>query len=105
MKIPKLRPTYAMLLQHAWLAPLALPATITEADEEAAERAAETGETMETGDLPVTSFQNGDDEVAKWVQEALERRRNGQTGKKVQPALHAAPLDVVASPGKLGPAE
>src|ERR1700761_6268149 len=38
-KIPKLRPTYPMLLQHAWLAPVAKPATIMEEDEEAAEAA------------------------------------------------------------------
>src|ERR1700761_3277422 len=46
-KIPKLRPTYPMLLQHAWLAPVAKPATIMEEDEEAAEAAAEAEATGE----------------------------------------------------------
>ena len=100
MKIPKLRPTYAMLLQHAWLAPLLKPATISEEDEEAAE----------AGELDMNSTQSmsnqidpsaastADVEVAKWVADALEKKRNGTMGKKAKPALHAAPLDAVASP-------
>ncbi|KAF1986842.1 kinase-like protein, partial [Aulographum hederae CBS 113979] len=90
-KIPKLRPSYGMLLQHAWLAPLAKPATIME-DEEA-EAAAEasadqdhtTAEPVEPGVV--------DKEVADWVRDALERRKAGKMGKKAKPALHAAPLD------------
>merc|ERR1711939_1254085 len=35
-KIPKLRPTYAMLLQHVWLAPLAKPEAIMEEEEDEA---------------------------------------------------------------------
>ena len=92
MKIPKLRPTYAMLLQHAWLAPLIKPPTISEEDEEAAE-AGEVTSTLEGID-PTTA----DKEVAAWVIQAIERRRSGAMGKKVQPALHAAPLDAVTSP-------
>ena len=33
-KIPKLRPTYAMLLKHPWLQPFSKPETITEEAEE-----------------------------------------------------------------------
>ena len=39
-----------------------------------------------------------DKEVAQWVSSAMERKRNGTMGKKVKPALHAAPLDAVPSP-------
>ncbi|KAI9726448.1 MAG: hypothetical protein M1828_001270 [Chrysothrix sp. TS-e1954] len=60
MKIPKLRPTYAMLCQHAWLAPLLKPATISEEDEEAAEAGAALPSSSETFDT------NGDKEVADW---------------------------------------
>ena len=88
-KIPKLRPTYAMLLRHAWLSPLTLPSTITEEDEEAAEEAVADGATASV-------FVNK--EVAQWVVDAMERKRNGTTGNKAKPALHAAPLDAVPSP-------
>lgn len=88
-KIPKLRPTYALLLRHPWLAPLLKPPTISEEDEEAAEEAAEN----ESTGAPVL-----DKEVADWVVSAMERRRNGKMGKKAKPALHAAPLDAVPSP-------
>lgn len=109
MKIPKLRPTYGMLLQHAWLAPLALPPTITEEDEEAAERAAEAGEELPeakalpdgaSGMMPVGDQQPADKEVADWVIGALDRKRNGLMARKAKPALHAAPLDAVSTPGK-----
>lgn len=93
MKIPKLRPTYAMLLQHAWLAPLLKPPTITEEDEKDAE-AGEDAAASKMADEPSTA----DKEVADWVQAAMERRRNGTMGKKAKPALHAAPLDAVPSP-------
>jgi len=90
-KIPKLRPTYAMLLRHAWLAPLLKPPAITEADEDQANEVAD-----------VTSATEGvvDIEVANWVVDAMETRRNGSMGKKSKPALHAAPLDAVPSPSK-----
>lgn len=91
-KIPKLRPTYAMLLQHAWLAPLMKPDTITEEDEEEAEAQAESG---------VDQEQWIDKEVGEWVREQLEKKRQGTLGKHRKPALHAAPLDAtggVSSP-------
>lgn len=98
MKIPKLRPTYAMLLQHAWLAPLLKPPTISEEDEEAAEN----GALPDGGEVePLTA----DKEVAAWVQGALERKRSGKMGFAAKPALHAAPLDAVASPAIRGAAQ
>jgi mitogen-activated protein kinase kinase len=106
-KIPNLRPTYGMLLQHPWLAPLAKPETITEEDEEEAEAAmeakaagdADAGSPLEAGDAII------DKEVADWVKEALQKRKNGTLGKGApKPALHAAPLDAVASPSPNGTA-
>ncbi|PVH97086.1 kinase-like protein [Periconia macrospinosa] len=101
-KIPNLRPTYAMLLQHAWLAPLVKPETITEEDEEDVEavKAAPSGA---DGASPKGSPQPieavVDEEVAEWVNSVLEKKRNGTLGKAAQkPALHAAPLDAVSSP-------
>ena len=88
-KIPKLRPNYATLLQHPWLAPLLKPPTISEEDEDFAnEEVAQ--EAVAPGAL--------DEEVAQWVSGAMERKRNGTMGKKVKPALHAAPLNAVPSP-------
>ncbi|KAL8675490.1 MAG: hypothetical protein Q9168_000002 [Polycauliona sp. 1 TL-2023] len=91
-KIPKLRPTYAMLLRHPWLAPLLKPPTISEDDEDTPNvdnEASSDGSSKP----PVL-----DQEIAEWVQGAMERRRNGTMGKKSKPALHAAPLDAVPSP-------
>ncbi len=91
-KIPKLRPTYAMLLRHPWLTPLLKPPTITEEDEDASA----------ADDAPSSDSPSGpgvlDREIADWVRGAMERRRNGTMGKKSKPALHAAPLDAVPSP-------
>lgn len=77
-KIPKLRPTYSMLLQHGWLAPLSKPPAISE-DEE-------TADTTTTADA----------EVAEWVVAAMERRRTGRMGGSAKPALHAVSLDSVS---------
>ena len=91
-----------MLLQHAWLAPLAKPETIIEEDEEAAEAAAAadeeipTGSTGGEGDAGDGGF--ADKEVGEWVIGALDRRKRGVMGKSAKPALHAAPLDAVGSP-------
>jgi mitogen-activated protein kinase kinase len=96
-----------MLLQHAWLAPLAQPATIEEEDEEAAEAAAANGEPLAQVASPPAGQAGGsvvdaggfvDREVGEWVIAAIERRRNGTMGKSAKPALHAAPLDAVVSP-------
>lgn len=107
-KIPNLRPTYAMLLQHAWLAPLIKPATIMEDDEEeeditgddaASLNSAGSRGSIDSDERNVVS----DKEVAEWVKAALERRRNGTLGKgrnTEKPPLHAAPLDAMSSPSR-----
>ncbi|MCJ1375105.1 hypothetical protein MMC20_006339 [Loxospora ochrophaea] len=101
-KIPAQRPTYAMLIRHPWLVPLLKPPTITEEDDN------DTNE-PESPDLASSSSSfasygasdpaTADKEVAAWVRDALEKRRNGTLGKSAKPALHAAPLDAVGSPG------
>ncbi|KIW99806.1 uncharacterized protein Z518_10734 [Rhinocladiella mackenziei CBS 650.93] len=90
-KIPRLRPTYAMLLRHAWLAPLMKPPTISEDAE--AEQAAEAGveSAFANGSTPDTA----DKEVADWVKSALERKKAGKMAVGKKPALHEAPLDAV----------
>lgn len=103
MKIPKLRPTYAMLMQHAWFAPLLKPPTISEEDEAAAEAGEDLSAVDAAGagvDSPPTlpPPTTADKEIAEWVQTMLERRRNGTIGNKTTPALHTAPLDAVGSP-------
>ncbi|EXJ93794.1 STE/STE7 protein kinase [Capronia coronata CBS 617.96] len=92
-KIPRLRPTYAMLLRHAWLAPLMKPPTISEEDEEDGEQAAEAGiETAVSGEsLPDTA----DREVAEWVKNSMEKKKAGKMAVSKKPALHEAPLDAV----------
>ncbi|KAK0609215.1 MAP kinase kinase PBS2 [Lasiodiplodia hormozganensis] len=94
-KIPNLRPTYAMLLQHAWLAPLLKPATISEEEEENGE-----GDDAAAGPhVDYTGTEAPEDpEVAQWVNDALEKKRAGTLAQSQKPALHAAPLDAVSSP-------
>ncbi|KAL8744755.1 MAG: hypothetical protein Q9190_003025 [Brigantiaea leucoxantha] len=95
-KTPRLRPTYAMLLRHSWLAPLLKPPSISEEEEQDEEDASTTTPTAPPG----TS--NGpkviDKEIADWVHDAIQKRKNGTMGKKSKPALHTAPLDA-AVPG------
>lgn len=107
-KIPNLRPTYAMLLQHAWLAPLVKPATIMEDDEEeediTGDDAASLGSAGSRGSTDSDERNTvSDKEVAEWVKAALERRKNGTLGKgrnTEKPPLHAAPLDAMSSPSR-----
>jgi mitogen-activated protein kinase kinase len=103
-KIPNLRPTYAMLLQHAWLAPLAKPETITEEDEEEVVAATDAEGGEAAGDKgpaePVEMVY--DQEVADWVKGAIEKRKKGTMKRSEKPALHAAPLDAVQSPSHSG---
>jgi len=101
-KIPNLRPTYAMLTQHAWLAPLAKPDTITEEDED--EEAIAAAEAQSKPDTPVAGPGVVDKEVADWVIQAIEKRSQGKMRKSEKPALHAAPLDAVSTP-EVGPAK
>ncbi|KAL1598918.1 MAP kinase kinase Wis1 [Paraconiothyrium brasiliense] len=105
-KIPKMRPTYAMLLQHPWLAPLIKPETITEEEEEEVEAAVAAAPDGAAGDkgAPESIEPVHDQEVADWVKAAIERRRQGKLGKGVEkPALHAAPLDAISPPLNGGP--
>ncbi|KAI9675648.1 MAG: hypothetical protein M1817_001015 [Caeruleum heppii] len=96
-KIPKLRPTYAMLLRHRWLAPLLKPPTIPEDGQIGAPAITTKLEHTENGFLDTA-----DEEVAAWVNAALEKRRNGTTGSKEKPALHAAPLNAVPVTNNVG---
>lgn len=89
-KVPGMRPTYAMLIRHAWLSPLMKPPTISE-DEEA-EKAAEAGaELGGEGEISLTA----DKEVSQWVENAIERKKAGKMTASAKPALHTAPLDAV----------
>nr|XP_036575192.1 mitogen activated protein kinase kinase [Colletotrichum truncatum]KAF6781731.1 mitogen activated protein kinase kinase [Colletotrichum truncatum] len=92
-KVPKERPTYAMLLQHPWMAPFSKIETITEEAEEGDEADAAADA---VGKMSLTSSTE-DEEVAAWVNSVLERKRKGLDPKSVsRPALHAAPLDSVS---------
>ncbi|KAM0326373.1 hypothetical protein ACHAQA_006975 [Verticillium albo-atrum] len=99
-KVPKDRPTYAMLLQHPWLTPLSKPETITEEAEEG-EEADVIADAV--GNINLSSSTD-DEEVAAWVQGVMERKRLGKLASgSSKPALHAAPLGVspVSSPQSL----
>ncbi|RMZ82432.1 hypothetical protein DV737_g2093, partial [Chaetothyriales sp. CBS 132003] len=98
-KVPKMRPTYAMLLRHPWLAPLMKPPTISE-DEEA-EAAAEAGGCAD-GSVDTTSPATADKEVADWVKAALEKKLQGKLKFAKKPALHEAPLDAVPGSALMG---
>ena len=88
-----MRPTYAMLLRHAWLAPLLKMPEISE-DEEA-EAAAEAGNALPNE----PGSETADKEVADWVKDAIERKLAGKMKLERKPALHEAPLDqMVSSP-------
>lgn len=113
-KVPKLRPTYAMLVRHPWLAPLLQPPSIAEEDEE------ETTPTQSSTFSPIATASSpetfpsiaipggipgigaggattADKEVAAWVLAAMERRRLGKMGGSAKPALHQVALDAVPS--------
>ncbi|EJT71079.1 STE/STE7 protein kinase [Gaeumannomyces tritici R3-111a-1] len=92
-KNPRKRHTYPMLLAHPWLMPLAQPTTITEeAEDEDGSGVAEAASKISLTD-PLTGC---DEEVAKWVRDALDRKIRGDLPKSDKPALHAAPLDTVS---------
>lgn len=95
-KIPKMRPTYALLLKHPWIQSLTKPETITEVaeDGETADKVAEA-----VGHMDLSSGTE-DAEVAEWVKSVLKKnadRHNGDGPSK--PALHAAPLDSISPLG------
>ena len=88
-----------MLLRHPWLAPLLKPPIISESEENNEPPAVE-----EDGTTPVDTPTESpvdllpvvvDEEVATWVRQAIEKRRESKLGKRLKPALHAAPLNVV----------
>ena len=93
-KIPKARPTYAMLLRHSWLVPLLRPPT-----EDAAKQGEPSTEASKVESITDNGFPDtADEEVAEWVRGAIERRKSGNMTPSQAPALHAAPLNVVTSP-------
>lgn len=95
-KVPKMRPTYAMLLKHPWIQSLSKPETITEVaeDDEAADKVAEA-----VGHIDLSSGTE-DVEVADWVKSVLKKVAEGKNGDgPSKPALHAAPLDSISPLG------
>ncbi|KAK2781272.1 hypothetical protein FQN52_001704 [Onygenales sp. PD_12] len=84
-KNASLRPTYAMLLRHPWLASLMQPP-----EQHTTNDRAPRGSKQSPSD-----FETADEEVAAWVRDALDRRARGVMGKKERPALHAVALDAV----------
>ncbi|KAH6683738.1 protein kinase wis1 [Plectosphaerella plurivora] len=90
-KVPKERPTYAMLLQHPWLKSMTQPQTITEEAEEGEEADAVADA---VGKINLSSGTD-DEEVAQWVQGVLAQKKQGSYGSvAAKPALHAAPLGI-----------
>ncbi|KAH9889116.1 protein kinase-like domain-containing protein [Xylariomycetidae sp. FL2044] len=97
-KVPKLRPTYLALLNSEWIKGLTKPETITEEDEEAAENEASAQAISDTASkVDLSHSSTEDEEVAAWVNSALEKKAKGQYEEVGRPALHAAPLDAAAS--------
>lgn len=86
-KNPKLRPTYATLLRHPWLAPLLQIPSILEDEETPAEV------------LSKDPNDTSDPEVAAWVQSAIDRKAEGKLRLEPKPALHAAAIDSVTAAG------
>lgn len=107
-KIPKMRPTYARLLDHPWIADLnknRTTAILEEEEEEDGTLTSTADPTPKTGPAPVPTSTRSDlpanvvdVEVASWVLDAIEKKRKGKLAKNAKPALHAAPLDAIPSP-------
>ncbi|RGP60559.1 ste ste7 kinase [Fusarium longipes] len=92
-KIPKQRPTYAMLLKHPWLVEFTKPQTIAEEAEDGdeADKVAEA-----VGKIALNSSTD-DAEVADWVNSVLQKEKDGlKVDGPTRPALHTAPLDSVS---------
>lgn len=86
-----------MLLQHVWIKALGQPDTITEEAEAEAEAADSELADATAKQLNISSEGSGDDEVATWVNEVLDRKRKGlQPASAEKPALHTVPLDTVS---------
>ncbi|EGX46695.1 hypothetical protein AOL_s00097g443 [Orbilia oligospora ATCC 24927] len=97
-KVPKMRPTYAALLQHPWLSDMQSTQTITEEEEP------EEGEEVANVEpqQPATPVTSGFPEVREWVINQLKKReeklREGGRWGGAKPALHSVALDKVVSP-------
>lgn len=87
-----------MLLLHPWIQSLSKPETITEEAEAESEATDNDLADAAAKQLSINEG-SGDAEVAEWVQEVMERKKQGlQPASAEKPALHAAPFDSV-SPG------
>jgi mitogen-activated protein kinase kinase len=95
-----------MLLQHPWLSEFVKPSVIIEEDEDE-ENSLPPGSGSTQSEEPALPETTSvafppdvvDREVAEWVIKAVEKRRQGKLGLVAKPALHAAPLDAVNTPG------
>ncbi|KKY36192.1 putative mitogen activated protein kinase kinase [Diaporthe ampelina] len=100
-KNPKKRHTYPMLLLHPWIKSLSKPETITEEAEAESEATDNDLADAAAKQLSINEG-SGDAEVAEWVQEVMERKRQGlQPASTERPALHAAPFDSVSPAASL----
>jgi len=90
-----------MLLKHPWLKPLVVAPSIIEEEEEEEEEKEDVAASSSPKETKASSLPDDvvDREVAEWVIQAVEKRRLGKLGKSEKPALHAAPLDAMVSPG------
>ncbi|KAK6346237.1 hypothetical protein TWF730_010566 [Orbilia blumenaviensis] len=105
-KIPKMRPTYAALLQHPWLSEMQVTTqTITEEEEPEEGEEAPSVEQQQ----PATPLTSGFPEVRDWVVSQLRKReeklREGGRWGGAKPALHSVALDKVVSPVRETPRE
>ncbi|KAI1814555.1 kinase-like protein [Poronia punctata] len=99
-KNAKMRPNYQALLASEWLKDLSKPETITEEEEEGCENDASSEAVADVADhVDISHSSTEDPEVAAWVKEVLRKKESGEYGEAAgKPALHAAPLDAMASP-------
>ncbi|CAI4211255.1 unnamed protein product [Parascedosporium putredinis] len=97
-KVAKMRPTYAMLLKHPWMKPLAEYDTITEEPESDGDS---DGVDSVADSMSKMRFRaNAEDViVAEWVKGVLDSRGTQEVQQSSRPALHAAPLDSVSPVG------
>lgn len=91
-----------MLLLHPWIKSLSKPETITEEAEAESEATDNDLADAAAKQLSINEG-SGDAEVAQWVQEAMERKKQGglQPTSTEKPALHAAPFDSVSPAASL----
>lgn len=90
-----------MLLLHPWIKSLSKPETITEEAEAESEAMDNDLADAAAKQLSINEG-SGDAEVAEWVQEVMERKKQGlQPTSAEKPALHAAPLDSVSPAASL----